>query len=212
MTPTRRLLAFFAPSLLAAQVDIEIQNGRIVKRTPRIPRPRNGECPRRCCGARLPSRHRGCTGSEWPTAMKSVSVWQNALIWLLPRSAPASSSQWHRSQRHEIRNSHDVARAPSSLVLQPHPRLGRQVLAARLLLPRSEARAYTPAALYPLRRLRPPRCSGVLYRDAQGATGMTTSEVLTHCEEHEAPACAPLSQLHSEARRAVRLLQKAGAA
>lgn len=45
---TRRFLALFAPSLLAAQVDIEIQNGRIVKRTPRIPRPRNGECP--LCG------------------------------------------------------------------------------------------------------------------------------------------------------------------
>ena len=55
MTPTRRLLAFFAPSLLAAQVDIEIQNGRIVKRTPRIPRPRNGECP--VCGTMAKPYH-----------------------------------------------------------------------------------------------------------------------------------------------------------
>lgn len=45
---TRRLLAFLTPSLLAAQEHWSEVGTLPVKRTPRIPRPRNGECP--VCG------------------------------------------------------------------------------------------------------------------------------------------------------------------
>lgn len=53
-------------------------------------------------------------------------------------------------------------------------------------------------------------CCGTLALDDVGPTHCENCS--SDCDEHEAPACAPLSQLHSEARRAVRLLQKAGAA
>lgn len=58
---TRRLLALFAPSVLAAQADLTIQNGRIIKIVPRIPRPKNGECP--VCGTMAKPYHVS-TGDE----------------------------------------------------------------------------------------------------------------------------------------------------
>lgn len=53
-------------------------------------------------------------------------------------------------------------------------------------------------------------CGGTLTLDDVEPTHCENCS--SHCDEHEAPECVPLSQLHSEARRAVRLLQKAGAA
>lgn len=53
---TRRLLAFFAPSMLAAQQEITVEckgmDCKVTKAVPRIPRPRNGECP--VCGTMAP--------------------------------------------------------------------------------------------------------------------------------------------------------------
>lgn len=54
---TRRMLALFAPSLLAAQQNITVtckgMDCQVTKAVPRIPRPRNGECP--ACGTMAPS-------------------------------------------------------------------------------------------------------------------------------------------------------------
>ena len=53
MRVTRRLLAFLAPSLLAAQTPRVTCRGMDCEvRPPRIPRPKNGECP--VCGTMAP--------------------------------------------------------------------------------------------------------------------------------------------------------------
>jgi len=72
---TRRLLALFAPGMLAAQTTIVLNGDRIVSVEPRIPRPENGECPIPGCGWKAPKFHTAtCPDGETCRLTKGMNI------------------------------------------------------------------------------------------------------------------------------------------